>query len=81
MMDEAILKNYGAALADVLTDYAKELAKGDTVKAFENIEKIGSGDMRVVIVSQLVPFTVHAVHLDAQGNQKELFTITDGDLH
>ena len=80
-MDHKVMKRYGKALSDVLTGYAKELAKGDTVKAFENIEKIGSGDMRVVIVSQLVPFTVHACHLDAQGNQIELFTITDGDLH
>ena len=79
-MDHKVMKRYGKALSDVLTGYAKELAKGDRVKAFENIEKIGSGDMRVIIVSQLVPFSVHAVHLDAQGNQSELFNIT-GDLH
>ena len=74
-MDEA-LENFGTALADVLTAYARELSKGDAAKAAEIVEQIGDGTMRVVIVSQLVPFAVHAVHLDAQGDQTELFTIT-----
>ena len=74
-MDEA-LENFGTALADVLTAYARELSKGDAEKAAEIVEQIGDGTMRVVIVSQLVPFAVHAVHLDAQGDQTELFTIT-----
>jgi hypothetical protein len=74
------LKAYGEALAAVVTAYARQLAQGDEGKAREIVEQIGSGEMRVVIVSQLVPFSVHALHLDPDDNQRELFKISEA-LH
>ena len=77
------LKNYAAALADLLTAYAKQMtAEGDNQATIDLLERIGDGSERVVIVSQLMPFSVHACRLDDLGNaDAELFKITDGGLH
>ena len=77
------LKNYGNSLANLLTEYAKEITAEAGHKATaELLERIGNGEAKVVIVSTLVPFSVVAYTLGADGGPGEkLFDITNGGLH
>jgi len=82
-MNNGPLKNYAAALADLMSEYARELTAEDGSQAtLDLLQRIGSGEEKVVLVSQLVPFSVAAMRLDEHGNAgDELFSIKAGDLH
>ena len=77
------LKNYADALADLLTEYAQQItAEAGKAATSELLERIGNGEAPVVIVSQLVPFSVVAYTLDATGGPGDkLFDLTNGGLH
>ena len=83
MSERDPLKNYAEALADLMTAYAKQLtAEAGNEATIDLLKRIGDGSERVVIVAQMVPFSVHACRLDDLGNaDAELFKITDGGLH
>ena len=82
MIDDP-LKNYAAALAALLTEYARQItAEVGHQATAELLEHIGNGEAPVVIVSQLVPFSVVAYTLDETGHPGDkLFNLTDGGLH
>lgn len=84
MSYEESLHNFGAALADLLTAYAKRLAvdSGDPQRAGEIIQQIGDGTMRIAVVAELVPFSCRAVHVDPDGKLAgELFSLSDANKH
>ena len=78
-----VMKNYAEALSDLLTLYAKQVtAEAGSEATKELLEGIATGTEKVVIVAQLVPFSVHACRLDDVGKpDAELFKVTDGGLH
>ena len=82
-MNDDILKNYGAALADLLSEYARQItAEAGHNATGELLERIGNGEAPVVIVSQLVPFSVVAYTLDETGQPgAKLFDLTRGGMH
>ena len=74
------LKNYGNALADLLTAFAEQLPTTAATKKL--LEDIDSGEQKIVVISRLVPFTVHACLMDDHGQPGEtLFDLTSGELH
>ena len=82
-MKSDILKTYADSLADLMTLYAEQLTNeaGDQA-TIDLLKRIGDGTARVVIVSQLQPFSVAAHMLDDTGHPgAELFSITNGGLH